>query len=148
MLKKALLFKALAYILLITPMIALLVVKKDEYFIEGEQVKLSLGCILTLIFTFAALKGKLRDINPIVTLGIIWILVYLMQTLVDDLLIIIPCCMAGNLFYLVFNKFYNYYYEIYKVQRNAKIDQTARNKINITENNNEDDNLLIDSGRV
>ena len=48
--KKSILFKILAFLFLIAPTLTLIIIKKDVYFIEGETVKLSLGCILALIF--------------------------------------------------------------------------------------------------
>ena len=128
--KKALLFRILSIVGLIAPMLALLIIKKDTYFIKGESTKMSIGCILALIFTFFALKGKLKEVNSLVTLGIIWVLCFLLETLIKDLLIIIPCCMLGNMIYMVLNNFYKNYNQIHQVQKTAKIDQYARNEIN------------------
>lgn len=130
-LQLAILFKVIAFIFLVAPMAALLIVKKDVYFIEGENVKLSIGCILTLIFLIFALLGKLKGMNSILVLAIFEILTYLMKTLVNDILIIIPCCMSGMVMYQLFDHFYKHYWEIHMIQRNAKLDQSARNSLAI-----------------
>ena len=122
-LKLAILFKVLAFIFLVAPMGALLIIKKDVYFIKGENVKLSIGCILTLIFLIFALLGKLMGMNSIL------VLTYLMKVLVNDILLIIPCCMGGLVMYQIFDYFYKHYMEIHKIQRNAKLDQYARNSL-------------------
>lgn len=127
--KKAIIFKILAFIFLIAPMTALIIIKKDTYFIKGENVKLSIGCVLTLIFLIFALLGKLKGINSILILAIVEILTFLMKTLVNDILIIIPCCISGLAMYQLFDYFFKHYWEIHKIQRNAKLDQTARNSL-------------------
>ena len=128
-LKLAILFKVLAFIFLVAPMGALLIIKKDVYFIKGENVKLSIGCILTLIFLIFALLGKLKGMNSILILAMVEVLTYLMKVLVNDILLIIPCCMGGLVMYQIFDYFYKHYMEIHKIQRNAKLDQYARNSL-------------------
>jgi hypothetical protein len=132
--KKSIFFKTLAFIGLIAPIIALLIVKKDVYFIKGETVKLSIGCMLTLVFGLLCFLGKVKNLNGIIVLAIIWVLTFLMKSLVDDILIIIPCCIAGLVIYNIFNHFYKHYHEIYLIQRNAKIDQVARQEVKIVKN--------------
>lgn len=127
--KKSILFKVLAFLFLIAPTLTLIIIKKDVYFIESESVKLSLGCILALIFLAFCLLGKVKDLNGIIVLAIVEILTYLLKSLVDDILIIIPCCMAGLIMFNVFNYFYKHYHDIYLIQRNASLDQKARNEI-------------------
>lgn len=134
--KMSLIFKIIAFVGLIAPVLTLIFIKKDVYFIEGETVKLSLGCIFALIFLLLSFLGKLKDLNGILILGIVEVLVYLLKSLVNDLLIIIPCCMAGLILYSMFNAGYKHYHEIYLIQRNAKLDQTARNDL---ENENKED---------
>ena len=146
--KLAIMFKILAFIFLIAPMAALLIVKKDVYFIEGENVKLSIGCILTLIFLIFALLGKLKGLNSILILAMVEILTYLMKSLVNDILIIIPCCMSGLIFYQIFDHFYKHYWEIHKIQRNAKLDQSARNSLTAEETQKPTDVKKLKRGRA
>lgn len=127
--RKSILFKFLAFVFMLLPMLILIIVKRDTYFVEGEEVKLSIGCILTFIFVLMCFLGKLKNLNSIIILAILWILTFLMQTIILDVLIIIPCAILGNMFYLVFNYFYKYYHDIYIVGRNAKIDQASREEV-------------------
>lgn len=127
--RKSILFKTLAFIGLITPLITLIIIKRDVYFIKGESFKLSLGCILTLVFGLLCFLGKIKNLNGIIILAIIWVLTFLLKSLVDDILIIIPCCIAGLVVYNIFNYFYKRNHDIYLIQRNAKLDQTARQEV-------------------
>lgn len=131
----SILFKILAFVGLLIPIATLIYLKKDVYFIKGETVKLSIGCILTLVFGLFCFLGKVKNLNGIIILAIIWILTYLMKSLINDILLIIPCCIAGLVIYNIFNYFYKHYHEIYLIQRNAKLDQSAREETKVVKVN-------------
>ena len=133
--RKSIIFKTLAFIGLIIPIATLIYIKKDVYFIKGETVKLSIGCMLTLVFGLMCFLGKVKNLNGIIVLAIVWVLTFLMKSLVDDILLIIPCCIAGLMVYKVFDHFYKHYHDIYLIQRNAKLDQTARNELQLEKTN-------------
>ncbi len=132
--KKSIIFKTLAFLGLLLPIATLIFIKKDVYFIKGETVKLSLGCMLTLVFGLFCFLGKIKNLNGIIVLAIIWVLTYLMKSLINDILLIIPCCIAGLVIYNIFNHFYKHYHDIYLIQRNAKLDQTARQEVKVVKN--------------
>lgn len=132
--RKSIIFKILAFVGLLLPIATLIYLKKDVYFIKGETMKLSIGCILTLVFGLFCFLGKVKNLNGIIILAIIWVLTYLMKSLIDDILLIIPCCIAGLVIYNIFNYFYKHYHDIHLIQRNAKLDQTARQEVKVVKN--------------
>lgn len=128
--KKAIIFKILAFVLLLAPLASLIVVKRDTYFaVKGESVKLSLGLIIALIFALMCLLGKVKNLNGIIILAILEVICFLLQSLMNDILIIIPCAIVGEMFYMIFNSFYKKYWEIYKLSRNASIDEAVRQEV-------------------
>ena len=132
--KKSIIFKILAFVGLLLPIATLIYLKKDVYFIKGETMKLSIGCILTLVFSLFCFLGKVKNLNGIIILAIIWVLTYLMKSLIDDILLIIPCCIAGLVIYNIFNHFYKHYHDIHLIQRNPKLDQSARQEVKVVKN--------------
>lgn len=144
--KKAILFKILAFVFLLLPLTTLIVIKRDTYFaIKGESIKLSLGLIIALIFALMCLLGKVKKLNGIIILAILEVICFLLQSLMNDILIIIPCAIVGEMFYMIFNSFYKKYWEIYKLSRNASIDEAVRQEVrNRTETRTKKERVKID----
>lgn len=133
-LNKAILFKVLAFLLLIAPLLTLFIVKKDKYFITTEEtVKLSVGAVIALIFVVWQLLSKakedkeMRYFTGILKLGILEIIMYLMKSIVNDVLIIIPCAMSGMILFWIVDRFlFTPNWETYQICKKASIDERAR----------------------
>lgn len=94
---------------IVAPVVAVFGAKWEEYFtfIDGDYtgVKMTLGCILSLvlaaIFAYKKLRhqekveGKVTMTSYVVGVGVAFVLSYLFKTVIDDLFLIMGCEFAG-----------------------------------------------------
>lgn len=88
------------YIAILSPYIAIGIANFDEYFTEYNGVKMSLGCVLAMVVFGIAIRNETKEnkkINGIVGWAIAFALVWLMQSIVNDLLLIVGCGLVGQL---------------------------------------------------
>lgn len=86
-----------SFLVSILPLLVCLVVKWNDYTTTpGDTVKLCAGGIIVLIFVFLKVVGKLRMPRRIVLFGIVFILVYLLQSLLNDLLLLSGLALVGE----------------------------------------------------
>lgn len=126
--RNAILLKILAFILLIAPLATLFYLKKDVYFIKGESVKLSIGAMLTLIFILLIVLGKLKNVNGIIWLSIIWVLTIFMESILKDLKLILPLAISGLVLYNIINYFFNFEYQKFLKIKDSEVDEKIRLK--------------------
>lgn len=135
--RNAVLFKVLSIALLILPTLSLFIAKKDVYFISAEETtKLSIGAIIALITIIVLMisKGKenkeLSSFILIFKLAIFELILWLMQSILNDILIIIPCAIGGVLLSWIVETFlFNPNWETYQICKKASIDEKARQTI-------------------
>ena len=86
-----------SFLVSILPLLVCLIVKWGDYTTTpGDTVKLCAGGIIVLIFVFLKVVGKLRMPRRIVLFGIVFILVYLLQSLLNDLLLLSGLALVGE----------------------------------------------------
>lgn len=128
--KKSIFFKILAFVLLVLPTLVLVYIKKDVYFVKANEIyKISIGGALTIAFVVLCVLGKIKMLDKTIIIAIIWGLSFLLKTLINDILWVCPCCIVGTILFNIFNYFSKHYHEIYLIQRNAKLDQSARQEV-------------------
>ena len=93
-------FLAAKWVSILTPYLVIGIVNFDEYFTEYNGVKMSLGCTLAAIVAGIAIANETKEnkkINGIVGWAIAFALCFLLQSILNDLLLIIGCGLLGQL---------------------------------------------------
>lgn len=126
------LLKVLAIILLVTPIVVLSVLNKDEWIIsEQTTTKLSLGFIIALLFCIGLLKGAFKSLDKrlitAATLLTFSVIVWLLDSIIQDLFWILLCAFIGYILYLIFDSIGSKLYETAKIYSQEKIRAQARN---------------------
>ena len=123
------LFKLMAIITLISPLLVLTYINKDTWFIKGAD-KVSIGFILTLLFAILLLKGAFKNLDKRlmtgVTLLVFSFIVWLLESIIQDLFWILVCSFIGYVVYLVFDSIGSRLVETHKVYRQEHIRSQAR----------------------
>ena len=87
----------LSFIVSIAPLLVCLIVNWNKYTTTpGDTVKLCLGGIILLFFVFLKVVGKLRLPRRIITFATLFIVVYLLQSVLDDLLLLSGMALLGE----------------------------------------------------
>lgn len=125
------LFKGLAIILLITPILSLCLIKKDVWIsTEESSIKLSIGFIIALIFCLMMLKGAFKNLDKrLTTVGTLLtftVIAWLLDSIVQDLIWILLCSFIGYVVYLMFDTIGTKTLEKAKVYEHEKIRSKAR----------------------
>ena len=140
---RGIILQALSFIFLLAPLVALALIKKDIWFIHNASPeKISVGCIVALVFALCLLKGAFKELDKrfvtIITLAIMMVIVWCFDTILSDLFYIIMCSMIGYSLYLVLNLIGKKDYDYYKSYRDEKSRVEARQEA--LENKNKEDN--------
>lgn len=92
--------KVAKWVSILSPYLVIGIVNFEEYFTEYNGIKMSLGCILAMIVAGIAIANETKEnkkINGLVGWAIAFALVYLMQSILNDLLLIVGCGLLGQL---------------------------------------------------
>lgn len=119
---------ALSIVLLILPIIILFIIKKDTYFVDGNETDITFGGILGLGYALLLVSGAFKDIDRrfssligmCITLGVVWFL----EAIISDLFWVILCGIIGYVLYITLSSWAKYlinYTRSYNSER-ARID--------------------------
>lgn len=87
-----------SFIISIAPIVVVLALNWDDYTkTPGDTVKLCFGGVFALFLIFLKVIGKLKMPRRIVFFGILFLLVYLLKALLDDILLLSGMALAGEL---------------------------------------------------
>ena len=89
------------WVSILSPFIAIGIANYDEYFAEYNGVKMSIGCVLALavmgIAIYNEAKDKDKKISGIVGWAVALALAYLLQSVLNDLVLILGCGLIGQM---------------------------------------------------
>lgn len=88
------------WVAILSPYIAIGIANFDEYFTEYNGVKMSIGCVLALIVAGIAIANESKEnkkVNNLVVWAVAFALIWLMQSILNDLLLIVGCGLLGQL---------------------------------------------------
>jgi chromate transport protein ChrA len=88
------------WISILSPYLTIGIINFDEYFVEANGVKMSMGCILAFIVAGVAISNETKEnkkVNGLVGWAIAFALIYLFQSILNDLLLIVGCGFVGQL---------------------------------------------------
>lgn len=105
----------------IAPLVIVLIINWGKYTkTPGETVKLCIGGIMVAFFIFLKVIGKLKMPRRIVLFGVVFIMAYLLQAIMDDMLLLSGMALLGEFIDMVcFQGF------IKKLKENILVGKTA-----------------------
>ena len=110
-----------SFIVSIAPLLVILIIRWDNYTkTPGDTVKLCVGGVLCLFFVFLKVIGKLQMQRRIVLFGIVFVMAYLLQALMNDLILLSGMALAGEVLDMLF-----FQYFIKKTKEKILIEKTA-----------------------
>lgn len=92
--------KGAKWLSILTPYIVIGIVNFDEYFTEVNGVKMSIGCTLAMVVAGITIFNESKEnkkISGLVGWAVAFALCYLMQSILQDLVLIIGCGFVGQL---------------------------------------------------
>lgn len=125
----------LSIVLLILPIILLFIIKRDVYFVDGNETDITFGGILGLGYALLLVSGAFKDIDKrfstlvgmFITLGVIWFL----EAIISDLFWVILCGIIGYILYIALSSWAKYllnYTRSYNSER-ARIDARSEYEV-------------------
>lgn len=126
--RKLLLFRILGFIFLIGPVIAIFIINRDRYFAtQQDTVNITLGAMLGLLIAVAVLLGKISILKGYIGLLIGFALIYLLNSIIQDLLLIYGAVLAGDtVYHFIFAPLIKKYSEIAKYQNEQYVKEVAK----------------------
>ncbi len=86
-----------SFIASIAPLLVCFIINWNKYTKSpGDTVKLCAGGIILVLFLFLKVVGKIKMPRRIVLFGVVFILVYLLQAILNDLLILSGMALMGE----------------------------------------------------
>ena len=137
----AIIFRTLAILLLIAPMIVLTVCRKDVWFVKEQNVnKMSIGFIIALIFSLLMLKGAFKNLDkrvvPMIVMATFAVITWLLDSIINDIFWVLLCSLIGYILYIAVDSVGTHYMRIYKEYSGEKIRAIARRDYEQEEINN------------
>lgn len=110
-----------SFIVSIAPLVIVLIINWGKYTkTPGETVKLCIGGIMVAFFIFLKVIGKLKMPRRIVLFGVVFIMAYLLQAIMNDMILLSGMALLGEFIDMVcFQGF------IKKLKENILIGKTA-----------------------
>lgn len=110
-----------SFIVSIAPLVIVLIINWGKYTkTPGETVKLCIGGIMVAFFIFLKVIGKLKMPRRIVLFGVVFIMAYLLQAIMNDMILLSGMALLGEFMDMVcFQGF------IKKLKDNILIGKTA-----------------------
>lgn len=86
-----------SFLISIAPLVVVLALNWGDYTkTPGDTVKLCFGGVLALFLIFLKVIGKLKMPRRIVLFGVVFLLVYLLKAVLDDILLLTGMALAGE----------------------------------------------------
>lgn len=83
------LFYGLAYASLFTPILVLMIVNWNVYFVKNKSAfEVAMGGIIAFVYVFALVKVGFKNFNQVLSAGVLVVVVYLLQTIIQDAFLI------------------------------------------------------------
>lgn len=96
---KLLLLYVLQAIVIVAPIIAVIVIKRNDYFSVPEKTfSLSFACISAFVIMVLQILGKMpKNVHVIVKLGLITVFLWMIRPILDDLCLLLTCAFGGEI---------------------------------------------------
>jgi FtsH-binding integral membrane protein len=122
---------AMKWVSILSPYLIIGIVNFEEYFVESNGVKMSIGCVLAMIVAGISIANETKEnkkINGIVGWAIAFALAIFFQAILQDLVLILGCGLAGQIVGAGFELGSNVQLEKADLYKKANIQAEANNK--------------------
>lgn len=110
------------------PLIVTMILKRSEYFTEpSDSVKLGLGALLVFVFIVFKTLGRIKMPRGIVGFGLLFLLSYLLESILKDMLLLSGMAFLGETLDLIFFRG-----QIKKVKEKIALNKTAATTADVT----------------
>jgi hypothetical protein len=104
------LLTTLSFVALVMPILILMIYKRNEWFaVSVDTTKVSIGFIVALVFALCLLKGAFKELDKrfctIFALGIVAVITWLLEAIIQDITIVLIAAIIGYILYIVINSF-------------------------------------------
>lgn len=123
---KEIIFSICAFLALTLPLVILVIVQKDTYFKTETKSSVSVALVLALIVFVLQLKDYTKHWNALVWLIVLAVIIHFLRPILGDLEMILWMAALGQALFKPFKALANYYKELRKAHRNAKINAKAQ----------------------
>jgi len=121
----------MSIVLLILPIIILFIIRRDVYFVDGNETDITFGGILGLGYMLLLVSGAFKDIDKrfssligmCIALGVVWFL----EAIMSDLFWVILCGIIGYILYITLSTWGKYYINYARGYNNERARIDARN---------------------
>ena len=145
--RKKLLFYAIAYICLLTPMLTLCIINRDVYFVKNKGgFSVGLGGMMSGVFIVSLMKTGFKKLNKAMSASMLLVIVWCFETIINDLLAIVFCYWLGIMLFTVFEIPAKHYKNNLTIYNNEVIKDTAREEIAVKKAKKQPE--LLEGGRV
>lgn len=137
-------------ITMIAPISTVIIINREEYFVNNNSIDLSIGCVIALITIMLLLAGKVELLKGLIGWAVFFLICWFLRTILNDLVLLSGMALSGasanEIINLVWTKKYKKIAEIENEKRiNNELNAEADNELMKEEI--EEQNIVI-SGRV
>lgn len=118
----------LSFVLLITPIICLFILKRDTYFVDGQGTDITIGGMIGIGYALLLVTGVFKDIDKsfsrLLGMIIVLVVVWFLEVILSDLFWIVLAGIIGYVLYLGLSAWakYNLNYAKAYVNERARVD--------------------------
>lgn len=127
----------LSFVGLILPTVILFAVNYNDWVVQGETTKISLGAMLGMVYAIFVMNGALKELNPklatLISMVVVLFIVWFLESVIQDLFWVILSVIGGYVIYMSIsaigaNQLLEY--KIYKDEKiRAKVRKQAQDEI-------------------
>ena len=86
-----------SFVVSVAPLLVCFIINWDKYAeTPADTVKLCIGGVIALVFIFLKVIGKLKMPRRIVLFGVVFVMAYLLQPIIKDLMLLSGMALAGE----------------------------------------------------
>lgn len=118
----------LSFVLLITPIIFLFILKRDTYFVDGQGTDITIGGMVGIGYALLLVTGVFKDIDKsfsrLLGMIIVLVVVWFLEAILSDLFWIVLAGIIGYVLYLGLSSWakYNLNYAREYINERARVD--------------------------
>ena len=131
---KGLLYNIASFVVLITPTAFLFLINREQWVVQGEATKISIGVLIGLLYAILVMRGALKEVSPRIAtllsmftfLAIVWFL----GSIIQDLFWVILSVIIGYIFYMFIAMIGERHMQEYKAYKDEKVRVAVRQENN------------------
>lgn len=123
-------YTSISFVVLILPTLILFGINYDDWVVNGETTRISLGAILGLLYAIVIMSGALKEISPkVATLGsmiVFLMVIWFLESVIQDLFWVVLSVIIGYVMYMGISSIGQRQLNEYKAYKDEKIRVAVR----------------------